>query len=212
MLATTAHHRRAASEELRSLRSACPEGRSGAWAVERFAVSEREATLHNIRIAYKPGLARRKIEAGTYTRLVRGRQTCVMSDTPAELRDLSPLAANAKGVVLINGLGLGLATIFAANAPWTERVVVVEKSPDVLALVADHVMAACPAGKVEIVEADAFDWTPPSDARYDAAWHDVWDDIAAGNLPQMAKLKRRHARRAGWQGCWAEEDCRLQPR
>lgn len=195
---------------LKSLRSACPEGRSGEWAVERFTVSEQEAALHNVRISCKPGIARRRIEPGTYTRLVRGRATCVMSDTPAELRDLSPLASKAEGVVLINGLGLGLATIFAANAPRTERVVVVEKSPDVLALVADHVLAACPAGKVEIVEADAFDWTPPKGARYDAAWHDVWDDIASGNLPQMTALKRRHARRAAWQGCWAEEVCRLQ--
>lgn len=181
------------------LRSKVPEGESGSWRVERFKVSEREARFANIRSAWSPGC--RSIEAGRYTRLMRGK-TVIMSDTPAELRDHLEFRYRARGHVLINGLGLGLAAIMAAQKDEVESVTVVELSDDVRSLVCPYMPE-----KVTVVASDAFTWRPPACARYDAVWHDIWDDICADNLPEMHKLHRRYGRRADWQGSWCRELC-----
>lgn len=177
-----------------------PEGASGPWAVQRFIVSKQEAEMERLRSIFSGG---RGVPEGEYTRLVRG-GTVVMSDTPDEKRDHYEAVRRATGNVLINGLGLGMVLRAALNKPGVNRITVVELDKNVISLVAPHYADA----RVEIVNANAFDYQPPKGVRYDAVWHDIWDHITADNLPEMTRLKRKYSRRSDWQGCWCEYQCR----
>ena len=126
-----------------------------------------------------------------------------MSNTPDEIRDFSYFVSVAYGSVLINGLGLGVVVKALLNKPDITKVKVVEKSADVITLVADTYLKD---PRVEIVQADCFEYKPPKGERYDAVWHDIWDEICADNLPEMQRLHRKYRKRTGFQGSW----CRLQ--
>ena len=188
------------------MRVTVPEGERGPWRVERFVVDEHGASLHNLGVMFTPGMGRRTIESGTYTRLMRGR-TVVMSDTDAEQFDHMYALHKATGRVLIHGLGLGMFLGAVLRKPEVTHVTVVEVDADVIALVGAHyeAMAKVEGKGLEIVHADALTWKPPKGARWDAAWHDIWDYICADNLPQIHTLHRRFGRRVGWQGSWARE-------
>lgn len=176
-----------------------PEGVQGSYRVERFTVTAEQASIDAIR-AMQSG---RHTPAGTYTRLMRG-SALVMSDTPDERRDHWEPVRRAAGHVLINGLGIGMVLTAVLRKPSVERVTVVEISPDVIALVGP----AFDDPRVQIVQASAFDYAPPTGIRYGAVWHDIWDNITADNLHDMTRLKRKYGRRADWQGCWCEWQCR----
>lgn len=178
-----------------------PEGRSGDYSVERFTVSEQDAKFSTF------SYSGRYVTAGTYTRLRRGR-TVVMSDTPAERRDHAYFVSLATGSVLVNGLGLGMCIKAVLAKDDVAEVTVIEKSPDVIRLVAP----ALTDPRLTIIEADALAWQPPKGKRYDAVWHDIWDNICADNLPDMHKLHRKYGRRTDWQGSWCRAECERQSR
>lgn len=179
-----------------------PEGTSGDWSVEHFTVSDEDIRIFNLRCAFQPGGYRRQMTPGTYMRLKRGR-TLVMSNTPAELADHSWFVYKAARNILVNGLGLGCVVRELLLKPDVKRVTVIEKSADVVALVAPHITDS----RLNIIEADAFDWKPPKGERYGAVWHDIWDDICADNLPEMHKLHRKYGRRTDYQESWCRDDC-----
>src|SRR6185436_9919532 len=79
-------------------------GTSGPWELDEFDVEEKDALISLF--AYRD----RAPEPGRYARLKRNGRV-IMSDTPAEIRDLHELYVHAQNAerVLINGLGLGCA-------------------------------------------------------------------------------------------------------
>lgn len=177
-----------------------PEGRSGDWAVERFEVDEDGARRHNLQCDIR-GQRFGYIAPGTYTRLMCG-DDLIMSDTPSEMWDHLDFVHRATGSLLINGLGLGMVLKNVLAKPGVTDVVVVEKSPDVVALVAPT-YASDP--RVAVIVADAMEFQPPKGKVFDAVWHDIWPDICNENLPEMHRLHRRYGRRARWQGSWSRE-------
>jgi len=179
-----------------------PAGERGKWRVEKFTITEEASKFATLRSLWQGG--RGAIRPGTYTKLVCEGRGVVMSDTPDEMRDHADAVRHARGHVLINGLGLGMVLGAILKKPEVERVTVVELDADVIALIGPHY--AC--GRLEIVNASAFDYEPPRGIRYDAVWHDIWDDICTGNLSEMTKLKRKYGSRSDWQGCWSEPICR----
>lgn len=186
-----------------------PDGKSGAWAVETFEVDKANAELHNLRCMMHGD--RRIICPGIYKRLTRN-NAVIMSNTPAECNDHWGFLRNAEGNVLINGLGLGVALKIILNKLHYLRfavtdvtsVTVIEKSEDVINLVGPTYTDP----RITIIHADAFDWKPPKGIRYNAIWHDIWDNITSDNLESMSKLKRKYGRRADWQGCWCYKECK----
>lgn len=180
-----------------------PLGVKGAWAVDQFEVSKKDADFNNMRAAF--GSSARFIKPGIYTRLTRNGKT-IMSDTPAEKRDHWWPVDRAEGHCLVNGLGLGMVVNAMLLKEQVTKVTVVELSQDVIDLVAPHYLAQY-GDRLEIVKADAFTYQPAA-ARYGVVWHDIWDDICTDNLPQMTKLKRKYGRRAEKQGCWCESEVR----
>lgn len=178
-----------------------PEGREGQWAIEKFEVPP--DAVGTISFALKG----RAIRPGEYTRLVHQERGVVMSDTPAEKRDHVGFVHNAKGHVLINGLGIGMCLGAALAKLEVERVTVVEIDPDVIALVGGHYAAD---SRVQIVNASAFEYKPPRGIRYGAVWHDIWDDMCSDNLPEMMSLHRKYGKLADWQGSWGRWECERQ--
>lgn len=129
-----------------------------------------------------------------------------MSDTPAEVRDMSSFIYHAKGAVLINGLGLGIALAAILNKRAPEKsvssVTVIEIDQDIIDLVGSK-FAADP--RVSIINESAFDFQPPRGVRYQAVWHDIWDDICRDNLDEMKALHKKYARRTDWQASWGRD-------
>lgn len=181
-----------------------PEGQSGEWRVEKFSVTPEDLNFWR---AYRDG---RAVPPGEFTRLLRG-QEVVMSDTPAEVLDHLPFAGRCSGDILVTGLGLGLMVNLLLKNRRVRGITVIEKSSDVIELCGHQFFHALKAGvrQVKVIQADAFTWNPPQGASWDFAWHDIWDSITADNLPEMARLRRRYARRIRErQGCWAEDIAR----
>jgi len=182
-----------------------PEGRSGDWAIEQFTISEKEAKFANaqsmfcgVRTYYRPG---------TYTRLIGKAPDFVnpmMSDTPDEILDHLSVIQEARGQILVNGLGLGMVLQAMLRKTEVEHVTVIEESPDIIALVEPHYRKMF-GDKFTIIQADAFTWEPPKGKRYDVVWHDIWENICMDNLQQMAKLHRKYGKRCNWQGSWKRE-------
>ena len=176
-----------------------PEGSSGSWSVENFTVSEMDSRIS----LFRDGM--RFVSAGDYTRLMCGYEV-VMSNTPAEIRDHMEFMKKCKrlgGSVLINGLGLGIALSEILKYDNIKKIKVIEKSPDVIKLVAPHFKDP----RLEIIEGDAFTYKPPIGETYDVVWHDIWAFIRVSNLKEMEKLHRRYGRRSTWQGSWCKELC-----
>lgn len=170
-----------------------PDGVSGDWRVETFEISDGEARFSWLR----GGL--NGVEAGKYKRLMRGR-TVIMSNTRMERITNREFVYEARGRVLINGLGLGMVLRAILQKPEVAYVRVIEKSVDVIALVGPY-FSFDP--RVEIIHADAMEYKPAKGERFDVVWHDIWENICSDNNEQMKVLHRRYGRICDWQGSWS---------
>jgi hypothetical protein len=188
-----------------------PPGQSGNWNVERFEVSQLTAEISCLRSSS------RSVSPGQYTRLTRGRAV-IMSDTPAEVSDHLPFIRRARrvgGKILIHGLGLGvcLDAILREDMRPTnvEHVLVIEKSQDVIGLVAQHYLDRY-GDRLEIRQGDAYTWQPEKGQRWTCVWHDIWDNLCLDNLPKTTKLHRRFGRRCDWQDSWGRTYLKIRKR
>jgi hypothetical protein len=191
-----------------------PVGESGEWKVEKFKVEEADMAFQRIRAVVNPRESSRMVPVGEYTRLTRGSgvfREVVMSDTPAEILDHLDFITEARGKVLINGLGLGVALNAVLQKPEVEQVTVVEISEDVVKLVGQHYLDKA-NGKLKIIVADALTWRPEKGEHFNVVWHDIWDNICSDNLESMKKLHRSYGKRCDWQGSWGKELCEDQRR
>ncbi len=179
-----------------------PTNKSNNWSIEQFEVTEDQAAIERMRSMFSGG---RGVPVGKYTALKRNGQI-IMSDTPDEINDLSPIIRNAKDHVLINGLGLGIAIKACLDNEKVTHVTVVENSPDVIQLTGTHYKDKY-GDKLTIILDNAFSYKPPVNIRYGAVWHDIWDNICVDNLPEMHKLHRKYGRRAYWQDSWCRGMC-----
>jgi len=172
-----------------------PEGQSGDFKIQKFIVNKKDAFSFNI-----SNMFQRSIEPGTYTKLVATNRL-IMSDTPAEISDHLEIIYQAKGNVLINGLGIGMVVIVCARKKEVKKIIVNEISEDVIKLVAPFSKFK---KKIQINHIDAFDYKP-NGIRFNTVWHDIWDEICEDNNDEMSKLCRRYGRwlqKPHWQKCW----------
>jgi len=180
---------------------AVPEGESGDWKVDRFYVGN--DPLMQMR-CWRDG---RPVPDGWYTRLAKRGTGLFMTDTPAELNDARELFQCAFGHVLITGLGLGMipkALLPLADFP-IDKITIVELEPDVIKLVAGTLTDP----RIEVVQGNAFDWTPPKGVRFDWAWHDIWPLIDDEARAEWAILRKHYAPfmdQDDAQLCWGEAE------
>jgi hypothetical protein len=192
-------------DAIKTYKSTVPTGKSGIWSVQRFEVSKDDELLSRMQSFANFSSRGRFVPAGQYTRLMRG-ITCIMSDTPDEIRDHRQAVLKSAGKCLVNGLGLGVVADLMLSNPKVDRVTIIEKSDDVLKLVAPH-FAEKYGNRVEFIHADAMDYQPKKGERFAVVWHDIWDGICESNLEEMKSLHRRYGRRCDWQGSWARDLC-----
>lgn len=181
-----------------------PDGISGVWKVESFSVSKKDAEFAIIRSIFQSG--RGSLPPGDYKKLTRNGQM-VMSNTPDEIRDFSNFAYNANGHILINGLGIGVLVKALLEKEDVLSIEIIENSEDVIKLSGPTYLKD---KRVTIINADAFNYTPPLGIRYNYVWHDIWDDIASDNLPEMHKLHKKYGRRCDYQESWCRYQCEQQ--
>lgn len=182
-----------------------PEGQVGDFRIEHVTVDAEDEKRGRM-YAANPSSGGRFVKAGKYTMLYE-KGSLWMSDTPDEIRDhLEPIheASRAGGNVLINGLGIGVVTDAIASLENVTKVTVIEKSPEVIELVGPSLLKKH-GDKLEIIEADSFEYRPPKGVRYTVVWHDIWLHLCTDNLDEMAKLHRKFGRRTDWQGSWGKE-------
>lgn len=201
--------RRKLSEIMNNMQVDVPLGKSGKWEVKYHEITQRDVNFSRLRAATNPQRSNRGwTHPGIYTMLCH-RGATIMTDTHNEIQDNMELFWNAKGHVLVNGLGLGVVLGGLFQIEGVDKVTAVEISQDVLNLVADHYQQKF-GDRLEIIHADALEWKPPKGVRYEAVWHDIWPTICADHLPDMHKLHRKYGRRCDWQGSWCRAEMEQQ--
>jgi len=179
----------------------------GNWRIDKFTVKKGDTE------ALRQGLRGRPIPTGVYTRLVRLNERgeaagIMMSDTPAEMWDMLYAVHRATGRVLVNGLGLGVYLRAILKKKEVKHVTVVEKERDVVDLISPYFKSDLKRKRVQFITGDAFTMQWHAGVRWNFAWHDIWEDICADNLPQMTKLHRKYGRRVDEQASWCRAECR----
>lgn len=177
-----------------------PDGISGKYKVETFKVSKKDERFQKMRIFSNRG---RYVPVGSYKRLIRD-ETIIMSNTPDEIKDFMRFVHEAKGLILINGLGLGVLLKAILLKKEVKEITVIEKSKDVIKLIAPTYLKD---KRVNIINADCFEWIPPKGKKYDCVWHDIWDNICEDNLIEMSKLHRKFGRKTFYQDSWCKYEC-----
>ena len=115
-----------------------------------------------------------------------------MTITPNEVETMRESIAKCRGRVLTLGLGLGYFAFHASQKKEVECVVVVERSRDVIEIFKTYLLPQFPnANKIEIVEADAFEYMREKMPRgkFDYVFADLWHDASDG-LEMYRKLKK----------------------
>lgn len=183
-----------------------PPAAVGVAAVEHFTVSEHESRM--TMLSSRPAI--RSVPAGRYARLTVRNQV-VMSDTRMERQSNYAVIRESHGDVLIAGLGLGMILTAILPKPDVRTVTVVEKEPDVIALVEPPLRAKLKdANKLTVLAADIHDYRTVS--KFDTIYFDIWPEINGDNLPEMARLhqKFKYRLRRGdgltpWMGSWMQD-------
>ena len=128
----------------------------------------------------------------------------VMSDLPVEMADHMKFCAEAKGNVLIGGLGLGyIATKLLENGR-VKRIEVVEKERDVIRLVAPYTDR-----RVKIIHADLFEYLKAESlVGFDTAYFDIWTGTGERTWDEYVVPLRRLVNKGNpcmAVFCWAED-------
>ena len=129
-----------------------------------------------------------------------------MSDEPQELRQMAEAIEDykARGRVLVGGLGLGIIATWLAQQKAVLSVDVVERSPEVIALVKPH------QSGYGVIEADIYEYCASlwGEWPYDSAFLDTWQGTNEMTWwERVMPLRRIIANRFGKQSvyCWAED-------
>jgi hypothetical protein len=129
-----------------------------------------------------------------------------MSMLPSEIESQEIGLRAAHGHTVILGLGMGWLTANVALQPQVERVTVVERDADIIALVAaNKVFERLPEAarrKITVVQADALDWHP--DRPVDSLQADIWlKTLEDGKLADIRRMQANIAARSLY--FWGQE-------
>lgn len=161
------------------------------------------------RVHAKSELMLREIGWTSYTLLTRATLATlhkatgevVMEDSERELRKHLPIWLNARGHVLITGLGLGCVVRGLLANPDVEHIDVVEIDKQIIRVVGHEFKNN---RRVTIHHGDALTFRWPAGTTWDCAWHDLWTEDGSRELHVMhATLLHDLRHRCPVQGAWA---------
>lgn len=179
-------------------------GKSGDWELSVYEVSSREETFSRMRAA--AGHPDEFCPSGKYMRLTRNGNV-VMSDTLMERNSNRSAFFQARGHVLVGGLGMGMALCGIQKKPEVSSVTVVESDQSLIDL-----MLSCglpvDEEKTVIVQGDVFTWSPGYPFKYDMLYFDIWDNICSDNRKDftvLRKLYRKYRAKGSSIVFWSED-------
>lgn len=181
----------------------------GVATIKTFKVSEERAREANMRLLFGGGGWRDRVHSGEYVKLYVDGQL-MMSDTHMERITNTEFVENAKGKVMIAGLGIGLilnALKEKVDKGEVTSIVVYEKYQDVIDLVGNRFKDL----PLEIRCEDILAYKPEKGEMYDTIYFDIWPDVCTDNLPEMATLHQRwktHKTKDGWMSSWRVDELR----
>ena len=126
------------------------------------------------------------------------------SDKPDEIYIQYIAFHKMHGRVLVGGLGLGMAANMLASMPEVSSVTVIEKEPDIIALVHDNLDA-----RVTVVQADVFEFANAlKPEQFDSAYYDTWYSTGRREWGVSVVPLYRASRKAGIEtlGAWGEHE------
>jgi len=183
-----------------------PEPATDGFFIKHKMATPEEAERRKLFGAIQGDWTYRDFEAGTYCVLDEKRNGMVdqwMSDTSMERTTNERALRQARGDVLILGLGIGMLPIACCRKPEVTSVIVVEIEPQVIALVEPHIRHP----KLRVLQGDAF--YPPFWGRsFDMIYLDIWQNICTDNWEPMKALLRqyrRFARNGAWVSAWLKD-------
>lgn len=189
------------------LHSILKDGKLGDFVLSRFTITDNDIVAK----------VRNGISNGTYMRLTHCGEV-VMSDTDMEKRTNRKFIRDSNGDVLIGGLGIGMIILAIQDKPEVESITVLEKYTEVIELVGKQLPIN---EKVNIINADVFDWKPNKGVKYDCIYMDIWNYInytvyKAEMLPLIRKYqnylvpKSKNPNR--FIDCWAKKEAKTNSR
>lgn len=151
---------------------------------------------------------------GRYIRLMINNKL-YMSDTLMEQNTNKEFIDNARGDVMIGGLGIGLVIwnlLYKINDGTITSLTVYEKYRDVIDLVWPTVKRWLPDDfRARCLEADLLEYIPQHDDKYDTIYFDIWPDICSDNYEDILMLHKRWKRKkrpGGWMDSWVRKTVR----
>jgi 16S rRNA A1518/A1519 N6-dimethyltransferase RsmA/KsgA/DIM1 with predicted DNA glycosylase/AP lyase activity len=112
----------------------------------------------------------------------------VMSDTNMEKRTNMSFVVEAHGDILISGLGIGLIVMAIQDKEEVSSITIVEKYNDVIDIISSQLKFN---HKINIINDDIYEWSPPKGIKYDVIYHDIWYYINSDVYEDMKKLKNK---------------------
>jgi hypothetical protein len=156
---------------------------SGDVKIIRYTWTESDDPIYNLR-AHRDGHGFMAMYPGAYVKMIVGKEL-MMSDTVMERLTNHDFIHNAKGNVLIAGLGLGMVLRNIIDRPTISKITVVELSPDVIKLVAPKFKNP----KLEIIEGNIFEFK--TQEKFDSIYFDIWPGISQDNLEDIRALHHK---------------------
>lgn len=131
-----------------------------------------------------------RIPCGEYIRLVVNGEL-MMSNTPMEKRTSADFVINAKGDVLICGLGIGLVIMPLLENKEVKSITVIEKYQDVIDCVLPQIKKYDTTNKLTVICEDCFEFK--TDKKFDTIFIDIWANINSDIYKEeMKPLKRKY--------------------
>jgi hypothetical protein len=184
-----------------------PEGTCGVAKVVHFEVSKDDSMWTAIRAILDP---MSYVPPGKYAKLIVN--GCLnMSDTRMEHHTNFEVVHQARGNVLLAGLGLGMILHPILKKPEVLSVTVIEKCADVIALISPTVKHP----RLTIIHGDIYEWKPAKGTKFDTIYFDVWSDQSTDDLEDMRKLHMRfrpYKVKEGWMNSWRRDILKAEKR
>ena len=112
-----------------------------------------------------------------------------MSITPNEINTMQPYIDEAKGTVLVLGLGLGYYPFMISQKEEVKKIIVVELDSNIINIFKEHLLPLFPhKEKITIIKGDAIEYLRKNRLHYHYIFADLWHSPEDG-LPIYLKIK-----------------------
>ena len=184
-----------------------PEGKFGSAQIKHFTITQEQSTFCRLR-ALLNHRATEFISPGKYAiLLVHG--GVMMTDTDMERATNLELIKQARGHVLVGGLGLGM-VVFAllAKRPKIHSLTVLEINVDVINLITPNLRPWADP-RMTVIDTSVFAWVKRRrDPKFNTIYMDIWPNVGGNYGSEVDRLREHYQPMLspkGWMGDWQTE-------